>query len=359
MAGRTNQACGWRFQAGARPGPSECRSQRRDEVAGWRPAAVTCPANWIVPPDDQPGVGQLTAVVGFLGIGAQKAATTWLYHQLSRHPQVRFPGGKELHFWDRFDAQQVNLWQNMLTPETPLTPAGQPVLAGEICPAYAILSPEVIAAVAAACPDVPLFVSLRNPMERAWSAAVMALVRAQMRECEASDQWFIDHFNSAASRARGDYVGMLDRWWGSFAREQLLIVFRDDIAAAPAAVLDRLARHMGIDPGAFPQANDQLLGQLIVPRLTGDPNFDNQEGIPVRPTLVPVLAELYNAQIQALADKLDRDLSPWLQWPAHTPPGAPPARTRVAAIGSGAAQLAQLALPRPGSRKTTSPGGWA
>jgi hypothetical protein len=63
-------------------------------------------------------------VVGFLGIGAQKAATTWLYHQLGRHPQVRFPGGKELHFWDRFDPQQVNLWQNMLTPETPLTPAG-------------------------------------------------------------------------------------------------------------------------------------------------------------------------------------------------------------------------------------------
>ncbi len=33
--------------------------------------------------------------VDFLGIGMQKGGTTWLYHQLSRHPQVAFPRGKE------------------------------------------------------------------------------------------------------------------------------------------------------------------------------------------------------------------------------------------------------------------------
>jgi hypothetical protein len=38
-------------------------------------------------------------VVDFLGIGAQKGGTTWLYRQLLRHPQVAFPRGKELHYW--------------------------------------------------------------------------------------------------------------------------------------------------------------------------------------------------------------------------------------------------------------------
>lgn len=35
----------------------------------------------------------------FLGIGAQKAGTTWLYAQLKQHPDVWMPMVKELHFF--------------------------------------------------------------------------------------------------------------------------------------------------------------------------------------------------------------------------------------------------------------------
>ncbi len=34
------------------------------------------------------------------GIGAQKAATTWLYAQLQSHPEVHVALPKELHYWD-------------------------------------------------------------------------------------------------------------------------------------------------------------------------------------------------------------------------------------------------------------------
>jgi hypothetical protein len=37
----------------------------------------------------------------FLGIGAQKAGTTWLHRMLSLHPDIGMPEQKELHFWDR------------------------------------------------------------------------------------------------------------------------------------------------------------------------------------------------------------------------------------------------------------------
>jgi len=36
----------------------------------------------------------------FLGIGAQKCATTWLSHNLSRHPEIWMPPRKELHYFD-------------------------------------------------------------------------------------------------------------------------------------------------------------------------------------------------------------------------------------------------------------------
>ena len=39
--------------------------------------------------------------VDFLGIGAQRAGTTWLYRCLRQHPQLYLPGTKELHYFSR------------------------------------------------------------------------------------------------------------------------------------------------------------------------------------------------------------------------------------------------------------------
>ena len=36
----------------------------------------------------------------FIGIGAQRAATTWLYQCLKEHPEVYVPDVKEIHFFD-------------------------------------------------------------------------------------------------------------------------------------------------------------------------------------------------------------------------------------------------------------------
>src|SRR3712207_3654799 len=36
----------------------------------------------------------------FIGIGAQKAGTTWLYHNLRTHPQIWIPR-KEVHYFDQ------------------------------------------------------------------------------------------------------------------------------------------------------------------------------------------------------------------------------------------------------------------
>ena len=37
----------------------------------------------------------------FIGIGAQKAGTTWLDRNLRAHPQIWMPERKELHYFDR------------------------------------------------------------------------------------------------------------------------------------------------------------------------------------------------------------------------------------------------------------------
>ena len=190
-------------------------------------------------------------MVDFLGIGVPRAGTTWLYHHLVRHPQIAFPGGKEVHFWDRADLGGAASWLAGLEPPQRTTPAGQPIRCGEITPTYARLPEERIAAIRALCPDLRLFVSFRNPLERAYSAAMADLARSGRPVADVPDQWFIDHFRSEVSRADGDYVSILDRWGAAFSVDQFFHFISDEIEACPVGMLEALADHLQVDPGGF------------------------------------------------------------------------------------------------------------
>lgn len=238
----------------------------------------------------------------FLGIGAQKAGTTWLYEQLRQHPQLAFPLGKEAHFWNRaHDASQVaDYLQRLAATEAP---------AGEITPAYGMLPLATIREIHAHAPQLRLIYIMRNPLHRAWSAALMALERAEMRIEEASDQWFIDHFHSAGSRQRGDYATCLRNWRAVFPDEQLLVLRFEEIAAAPEALLKRCFEHLGVAPQTVEELQQRGCRQRI---FAGS-------GAPSRPSLQPVLRDLYAAPIRELAQYLNTDLSAWLEAAAPAP----------------------------------------
>lgn len=219
-------------------------------------------------------------MVDFLGIGAQKARTTWIAEMLSRHPAIRFPAGKEVHFWDIHYHGGYEWYNAFFVPE-------KEIKKGDITPAYAILPLQKIAEVHQHFPNVPLIYSIRNPIERAWSSALMALQRAEMRFTEASDQWFIDHFHSEGSIKRGDYEQCVRNWLTFYPKKQLFVLRYDSIAADPRTVMKSIAEHIGID-GAFYEAMPQeQLSQRI---------FEGEKH-PIRPTLKTHLEEMYAAKI--------------------------------------------------------------
>lgn len=234
-------------------------------------------------------------MLSFLGIGTQKAGTTWLYELLTLHPAVDFPHGKEIHFWDRRQERAAEDWLGLFDDESPDR------FEGEITPAYAMLDNATIEEIYRCRPHLRVFLSVRNPIERAWSGAMMALHRAELKEQEASDAWFIDHFRSRGSRGRGDYAGCLERWSKVFPDEQIEIVFFDDIVCRPRAVLADLARHIGIDVDFYAGLEDDELGRRA----------NSGQGVPIRPSLLPVLHELYDSAIDDFSRKVDRDLGAW------------------------------------------------
>ena len=234
-------------------------------------------------------------MLDFLGIGAQKAGTTWLYEMLARHPRVVFPAGKEVHFWNRDRARGVDWYCSLF--EAPDDGRRR----GEITPAYAILPRATIAEIAALTPEARIIYILRNPIERAWSSALMLLKSAHMTLNEASDQWFIDHFRSAGSLRRGDYEVCLRRWRSVFPPGQILVLRYETLCDEPLRLLTQCADHLGIDQDFYTTLPHEALTRKV---LAGP-------GHPIRPTLLLVLKELYHPKIRALSHYLGWDLADW------------------------------------------------
>lgn len=232
-------------------------------------------------------------MLDFLGIGAQKAGTTWLYEMMRLHPGISFPAGKELHFWNHpYSKSGRACYFNQFNMSDQCV--------GEITPAYAMLDQATIAEIHAAVPHLRIVFIIRNPIDRAWSSALMALERATMTINEASDQWFIDHFRSAGSIARGDYQTTIIRWRRAFGDQSIFIGRYEALSEDPRGLLQALASHLDVVPEPFKQIPDAVLRQRIFPSLREQ----------IRPSLRPALEALYRDRIQSLEDYLQEPL-PW------------------------------------------------
>ena len=113
----------------------------------------------------------------FIGVGTQRSGTTWWFQTLLGHPQIRPPRGrrKELHFFDRFCAQELRdadiAEYHELFPRRP----GQ--IAGEWTPRYMhdFWTPRLIAR---AAPEAKLLIMFRDPVERFRSGVPHRLSRS-------------------------------------------------------------------------------------------------------------------------------------------------------------------------------------
>ncbi len=182
----------------------------------------------------------------FVGIGAARCATTWLARCLGEHPSIHLPRRKELHYFDNdflFEPALRRL-RRAFAGARP----GQ--LRGEITPRY-IISPPALERIARHCPGVRILVSLRDPVERAFSQFLYLrynLKREPLREFhEAIGGPLRDEYIG-----RSRYAGPLQTVLGLFGSDRVHVVLYDDVAARPHEVLRGLYGFLGVDPGFVP-----------------------------------------------------------------------------------------------------------
>lgn len=228
----------------------------------------------------------------FLGIGAQKSATTWLYDNLNQHPEISFPGGKEVHFWN------ARVYQDGLSWYKSLFSGSESLCEGDITPAYSLLDEAMIQQVKNEFPSVRIIFIVRNPIERAWSSAKMALGRAELTMNEASDQWFYDHFNSSGSIGRGDYFQVVAKWLKAFPEDFLLLEY-EEIQDNPAEVLQKCYRFLELSNTSY--FNETTL------------NSSSFKGAPdsMKPEYRDALTNIYTEKIDAFSELVGKDFSKW------------------------------------------------
>ncbi len=177
----------------------------------------------------------------FLGIGAMKSGTTWLYENLRRHPELYLPPEKELYYFSlRYENRSLRWYSSMFR-------AGRRLLKGDITPGYGIIPADRIRFVGKIMPAVKLIFLMRNPMERTWSEAYMNLVAKPGRALEdVTDEEFLAYFRSEQCARRSDYAAILEAWLSVFPRDQLLIEYLDDIRQRPKDVLSSVFDFLGV-----------------------------------------------------------------------------------------------------------------
>ena len=233
----------------------------------------------------------------FLGIGAHRCGTTWLYEHLGKHPDCWLPPIKELHYFDRSPqyASNSELTASRLRARLAREPGVETTRAGaclarsigalatgdlalaawwlrwgfgnydddwyqelfrpgidrpcrgEITPSYALLTDKDVAAIRQLFPNLKLVLMVRNPKSRAWSSL---RYWAASGGPDLSEQTVRRTLQRPGFLERGDYVRILDTYLAHFPPNQILVGFYDAIVLDPRGLLDGISEFLGLS--AYP-----------------------------------------------------------------------------------------------------------
>jgi hypothetical protein len=238
------------------------------------------------PPPPPPG--ESAAAPDFVGIGVQKAGTSWWYSLIVAHPDVTDHPEihKERHFLSRFgsepfkdsDVEGYHGW----FPRMPGT------LAGEWTPDY-LWFPWVPALMGRVAPDVRVLVVLRDPVER-FRSGISHQLRNGAKRTGSSVTEAVD---------RGFYDRQLAAWETYADAGRLLVLQYEQCVSAPEEQLVKTYRFLGLDDNFRPQNLNARVNE------TSDSMVIDAE---VRNRLV----DLYTPDVMALVKRCpDIDLLLW------------------------------------------------
>lgn len=226
-------------------------------------------------------------MIDFLCIGAQKAGTTWLMGNLSRHPGIWTPRFiKEIHYFDKvhlgFRRNMLSAYRNrcaklveqnpefaryfekVIDPDIAFTdPWYEHIFSaapshkkkGECTPLYCALNDEGVEHVHRLAPNAAIIYMIRDPFQR-----IMSSLRMEMGFRKISNSSDMTrHIEHPLFVERGRYSANIPRWESVFGKERILYVPFGDVKSHPEEVMKRVEQHIGIEKyDSYPRLRDKI-----------------------------------------------------------------------------------------------------
>lgn len=183
----------------------------------------------------------------FLYAGPAKCGSSWLAKVLSEHPDVFVPPAKDIMYFDRhYDWSSE--WYFSFFPKGPHSQAG------EVCHNY-FEFPLAARRIRDRLPNVKLIFILRDRVDRTVSQWIYE--QSVGRDLRTP---FEDFARRADIAAINDYVANLTRYFDLFSREQIKVLFFDDLARDPAQLARDVFDFLNVDNNfAPPSVNKRVL----------------------------------------------------------------------------------------------------
>ena len=256
-----------------------------------------------------------------VGIGAQKAGTSWLSEILAQHPKIWTPPFKEVQFFNHrfvpehrkwlpwhFRRSKENIVRRHVAKGIPMSPemavylseitqgemfterwyrsvfapAPQGTRPIDITPEYSTLPAEGVDYIRDFLPNAQFIYVIRHPVDRAISQLKMNL-RRRGRKPVTVDDWLAE-IEDPVLMDRGDYATYLPRWRERLGDDRLLVLPFGRIARDPQALMRDIEAFLNLPAADYQGLNKKVFaapGGLSVPdparaalRAKLEPQFD-------------------------------------------------------------------------------------
>jgi hypothetical protein len=245
------------------------------------------PRGWSIGPPD------------FVGVGAEKAGTTWWYELIEDHPRVVVRRMKELNYFAANPTsgshdENRNYHRYFARPPDSIV--------GEWTPGY-LSTKSVPPLLREVAPEAKILVIIRDPVDRYVSAVTY------FRKYFPDQSWIV-----SKARAWGFYAADLEHLYQHFDRDRVLVLQYEKCKLDTSTELRRTYEFLGLDDGFMPRRLHRKVNVTPGPRYEPSPDERAE------------LVKAYTDDVKKLMGWGAIDVSLWPNF-AHLAP-APPKRER-------------------------------